>query len=82
MKWLIARLFARRLAQLNMPLSNRELRSGFESRIVRLGDEDGHVRHTAWVRTAMETGQPAFVGEYAQSGTRFGISHSDAQTEE
>ncbi|HWB79500.1 MAG TPA: hypothetical protein VG755_31275 [Nannocystaceae bacterium] len=62
--WLIARMFARRLAQLNMPLSNRELRSGFESRIVRLADADGQVRHTAWVRTAVETGRPAFVGEY------------------
>lgn len=62
--WLIARLFARRLAQLNMPLSNRELRGGFESRIVRLGDDEGRVRHTAWVRTAVETGRPAFVGEY------------------
>lgn len=62
--WLIARLFARRLAQLNMPLSNRELRGGFESRIVRLADDDGRVRHTAWVRTAVETGRPAFVGEY------------------
>jgi hypothetical protein len=63
--WLIARMFARRLAQLNMPLSNRELRGGFESRIVRLGDDAGKVRHTAWVRTAVETGRPAFVGEYA-----------------
>ena len=62
--WLIARMFARRLAQLNMPLSNRELRGGFESRIVRLADADGRVRHTAWVRTAVETGRPAFVGEY------------------
>ncbi len=62
--WLIARLFARRLAQLNMPLSNRELRGGFESRIVRLADAEGRVRHTAWVRTAVETGRPAFVGEY------------------
>jgi hypothetical protein len=62
--WLIARLFARRLAQLNMPLSNSELRGGFESRIVRLGDAEGRVRHTAWVRTAVETGRPAFVGEY------------------
>lgn len=62
--WLIARLFARRLAQLNMPLSNRELRGGFESRIVRLADAQGQVRHTAWVRTAVETGRPAFVGEY------------------
>jgi len=62
--WLIARMFARRLAQLNMPLSNRELRGGFESRIVRLGDASGQVRHTAWVRTAVETGRPAFVGEY------------------
>lgn len=62
--WLIAKIFARRLAQLNLPLSNRELRGGFESRIVRLGDDDGRVRHTAWVRTAVETGRPAFVGEY------------------
>jgi hypothetical protein len=62
--WLIARLFARRLAQLNMPLSTRELRGGFESRIVRLGDASGQLRHTTWVRTAMETGRPAFVGEY------------------
>lgn len=62
--WLIARLFARRLAQLNMPLSSRELRGGFESRIVRLADDAGSVRHTAWVRTAIETGRPAFVGEY------------------
>lgn len=62
--WLIARLFARRLAQLNLPLSDRELRGGFESRIVRLGDAQGRVRHTAWVRTAVETGRPAFVGEY------------------
>jgi hypothetical protein len=62
--WLIARLFARRLAQLNMPLSNRELRGGFESRIVRLADDAGRVHHTAWVRTAVETGRPAFVGQY------------------
>jgi hypothetical protein len=62
--WLIARLFARRLAQLNMPLSSRELRSGFDSRIVRLGDAAGQVRHTAWVRTAVETGLPVFVGQY------------------
>ena len=62
--WLIARLFARRLAQLNMPLSNRELRSGFESRIVRLADDAGPLRPTAWVRTAVGTKRPAFVGEY------------------
>ncbi len=62
--WLIAWLFARRLAQLNMPLSDRELRGGVESRIVRLADADGVVRHTGWVRTAVETGRPVFVGQY------------------
>ena len=31
---------------------------------MRLGDASGQVRHTAWVRTAVETGRPAFVGEY------------------
>jgi hypothetical protein len=62
--WLVARMFSLRLAQLNMPMSNRELHGGFESRIVRLSDAHGQVRHTAWVRTAVETGRPAFVGEY------------------
>lgn len=62
--WLVARLFARRLAQLNMPLSDRDLRGGVESRIVRLADEQGVVRLTAWVRTAVERGQPLFVGRY------------------
>jgi hypothetical protein len=62
--WVIGRLFARRLAQLNVPLSDRELHGGFESRIVRLGDDQGRVRHTAWVRSAVATGRPAFVGDY------------------
>ncbi len=62
--WMVARIFARRLAQLNMPLTDRELRGGMESRIVRLADEEGRVLHTAWVRTAVETGLPVFVGQY------------------
>ena len=62
--WLVRRLFARRLAQLNMPLADRELRAGVESRIVRLADAEGQVRHTAWVRTSVETGLPVFVGQY------------------
>ncbi|MGH1344975.1 MAG: hypothetical protein ACRBN8_25675 [Nannocystales bacterium] len=62
--WLVARLFARRLAQLNMPLSDRSLRGGVESRIVKLAAEDGTVGHTAWVRTSVETGLPVFVGQY------------------
>ncbi len=73
--WLIARIFARRLAQLNLPLSDRELRGGFESRIVRIGDAAGRVRHTAWVRTAVDTGRPAFVGEY---GTTHVPGHAGA----
>jgi len=62
--WLIAWIFARRLAQLNMPLSDRELRGGVDSRIVRLADAAGRVLHTAWVRTSAETGLPVFVGQY------------------
>lgn len=62
--WLIARVFARRLAQLNVPLSEREVRGGVESRIVRLADADGRPRHTGWVRTSVETRHPVFVGEY------------------
>lgn len=65
MGWMIARLFSRRLAQLNMPLSDRELQGGVESRIVRLVDpQTREVQHTAWVRTARETNLPVFVGQY------------------
>jgi hypothetical protein len=65
MGWLIARIFSRRLAQLNMPLSDRELASGVESRIVRVADPtSGELLHTAWVRTAVDTGRPVFVGQY------------------
>jgi hypothetical protein len=64
MGWLIARIFARRLAQLNMPLRTRELEGGVESRIVRLADDQGNVHHTAWVRTSIESGLPVFVGQY------------------
>jgi hypothetical protein len=62
--WLVGRMFARRLAQLNMPLSDRDLQGGLSSRIVRLVDADGRVRHTAWVRTSVQTGLPVFVGQY------------------
>lgn len=62
--WLIAKIFARRLAQLNMPLSDRELEGGVSSRIVRLADAEGNVLHTAWVRTSVQTGLPVFVGQY------------------
>lgn len=62
--WLIARIFARRLAQLNMPLRTTDLSGGVESRIVRLADAEGHVLHTAWVRSSVETGLPVFVGQY------------------
>lgn len=65
MGWMIARLFSRRLAQLNMPLSDRELHGGVHSRIVRAADPgSGEILHTAWVRTAVETGRPVFVGQY------------------
>jgi len=63
--WMIATIFSRRLAQLNMPLSDRELHGGVHSRIVRVADPgSGEILHTAWVRTAVETGRPVFVGQY------------------
>lgn len=62
--WLISRLFARRLAQLNMPLSDSDLRGGVDSRIVKLADSNGEPRHTGWVRTMSGSGLPVFVGQY------------------
>lgn len=65
MGWMIGRIFSHRLAQLDMPLSNRELQGGVQSRIVRVADPtSGEVLHTAWVRTAVATGRPVFVGQY------------------
>jgi hypothetical protein len=65
--WLVARIFARRLAQLNMPLGSRDLGAGVESRIVRLADDEGSVLHTAWVRTSVQSGLPVFVGQYGST---------------
>lgn len=74
MGWLISRLFSRRLAQLNMPLSSRELRGGVESRIVKLCNAEGELCHTGWVRTSRENGLPVFVGRY---GTARLPNHAD-----
>lgn len=63
--WLISRLFSRRLAQLNLPLSSSDVDGGVRSRIVALVDPDsGERRHTGWVRTSGGTGLPLFVGDY------------------
>jgi hypothetical protein len=66
--WLISRLFAKRLSQLNVPLSSHELRGGIESRLVKLCDSEGKVCHVGWVRTSIGSGLPVFVG-------RYGIAH-------
>lgn len=62
--WLVAWIFARRLAQLNIPMSDRELRGGVDSRMVRLADSSGPRPEVGWIRTAVQTGLPVFVGQY------------------
>lgn len=62
--WLISRIFSRRLRQLNIPLSNRELANGIDSRIIRLANAQGHVESTWWIRTMAGSEQPMFVAQY------------------
>jgi hypothetical protein len=62
---LLATTFSRRLEQLNVPLSPLETSHGFNSRVLKLRDAEGNVRHTAWVRTLLSTGKTLYAGDYS-----------------
>lgn len=61
----LARLFSRRLDQLNVPLSPLDSSRGFTSRVLKLRDSSGAVRHTAWIRTLVSTGKTLYAGDYS-----------------
>ncbi len=64
--WLLARLFSRRLQQLNVPLSGLDTSRGVTSDVLQLVDPGtGIVRHTAWVRELVGTGNVLYAGSYA-----------------
>jgi hypothetical protein len=63
---LLGQLFSRRLQQLNVPLSALDTSRGVTSDVVQLVEPDtGRVRHTAWVRELLGTGNVLYTGDYS-----------------
>jgi hypothetical protein len=74
--WLLARMFSRRLQQLNVPLSGLDTSRGMTSDVLQLIDPlAGAVRHTAWVRQLLGSGNVLYAGDYslAQVPNREGL---------
>ena len=64
--WLLARMFSRRLQQLNVPLSGLDTSRGMTSDVLQLVDPaSGAVRHTAWVRQLRGSGHVLYAGDYS-----------------
>jgi hypothetical protein len=62
----LARIFSRRLQQLNVPLSGLETSRGITSEVINLVDcEARHVRYTAWVRQLLSTRNVLYAGSYS-----------------
>ena len=58
-------VLARRLGQANVPMSQREIRLGVESRIDTIDlDGDGEPDVRGWIRAVADTGAPIYVGIY------------------
>jgi hypothetical protein len=61
--YLVAKLFSRRIQQLNLPQrSDREI--AFKSDFIKLIDHAGRVHYTIWHRSIRETGAVVFFGIY------------------
>ena len=64
--WLLARLFSRRLQQLNVPLSALDTSRGLTSEVVQLLDPStAAVRHTGWIRQLVGSGDVLYAGDYS-----------------
>lgn len=64
--WLLSRIFSRRLQQLNVPLSALDTSRGVTSDVLQLVDpRTNAVRHTAWVRHLIGSGDVLYAGDYS-----------------
>lgn len=64
--FLLARIFSRRLQQLNVPLSPLDTSRGISSEILQLVDpETQEVRLTAWLRELLGSGNVLYAGTYS-----------------
>lgn len=63
---LLAIIFSRRLQQLNVPLSNLDTSKGITNEVLEFVDPgSGVVRHTAWLRRLLGTGNILYAGFYS-----------------
>lgn len=63
---LLARIFSRRLQQLNVPISGLDTSRGLTSEVLQLIDPTtGKLRYTAWVRELVSTGNVLYAGAYS-----------------
>lgn len=62
---LLARIFSRRLQQLNVPLSPLDTSRGITSEVLQLIDAGGQVAYTAWLRRLVRTGDVLYAGAYS-----------------
>ena len=63
--WLLARLFSRRLQQLNVPLRPLDTSLGTSSEVLHLLGPDGGVVMAAWVRHLRRSGDVLYAGAYS-----------------
>jgi hypothetical protein len=64
--FLLARIFSRRLQQLNVPLSSLDTSRGITSEVLQLVDPSNReLRFTAWVRELRGTGNVLYAGAYS-----------------
>jgi hypothetical protein len=64
--WVLARLFSRRLQQLNVPLSNLDTSRGMTSSVSNLVDPTtAQIRYTAWVKQLHQSKNVLYAGSYS-----------------
>ena len=63
--WALARIFSRRLQQLNVPLSSLDTSHGMTSRVMPVSRQDGTPLFTAWMRELIGTGDVIYAGAYS-----------------
>ena len=64
--WLLAKIFSRRLQQLNVPLSSLDTSQGISNEVIQLTDPaTGKVQDTAWFRSLQATHNVIYAGFYS-----------------
>jgi hypothetical protein len=64
--WVLARVFSRRLQQLNVPLSSLDTSRGMTSDVISISNpRTGEIQYTAWVRRLLSNNSVIYAGSYS-----------------